>query len=124
MNSASGSARRVARQLTREGLSVSWRLGGFREILRHAMLVRIQGRVRAGRWGVGAVCSHLLFDLPCVSRLRVCVSRSLLRVTRQSRSVGSELGKPLAYLTSSKFEHIPGGEVLVLPPLSMLCSRS
>ena len=37
-------------------------------------------------------------------------------VTSHLRGVGSELGKPMAYLTSSKFEPTPGGEALCPPP--------
>ena len=47
--------------------------------------------------------------------LLACVGVSLRRVTRHLGSVGSELGKLVAYLTSSKFGHVPGEEALVLP---------
>ena len=69
--------------------------------------------MRAG--GASGPCVHTLGSVGFVMcGLLSCVSMG--RFTRHLRSAGSELGKPLAHLTSSKFEHIPGGEALCPPP--------
>ena len=69
--------------------------------------------MRAG--GASGPCVHTLGSVGFVMcGLLLCVSMS--RFTRHLRSAGSELGKPMAYLTSSKFEPIPGGEALCPPP--------